>query len=159
MRVLIAEDSAVDQIMLRRVIQGLGHECLVASNGKEAWELYQTHGADVLLIDWMMPGLNGPDLCRRIRAQPGAPYTYVILLTVLDDQEHTRHGMQSGADDYLRKPLQINELELRLIDLPRSLAQASSLPTARRSEQQSAHQAIVGYLDAYGARSDGLVVP
>ena len=98
MRVLIADDSAVDRIMLRRVVEGLGHDVLLASTGKEAWELYQAHGADVLLSDWMMPGLNGPELCRRIRSQPGAAYTYIILLTVLDDNEHTRHGTQAGAD-------------------------------------------------------------
>jgi DNA-binding response OmpR family regulator len=134
MRVLIAEDSAVDRIMLRRIIEGLGHECLLASTGKEAWELSQAEPPDVLISDWMMPGMNGPELCRRIRSQPGAPYTYVILLTVLDDHEHTRHGMQAGADDYLRKPLDIHELELRLINAERVVTLHRWL--SRRDEQR-----------------------
>ena len=115
MRVLIAEDSAVERLMLERFVRELGHECLMAEDGARAWELFQAHGADVLISDWMMPGLDGAELCRRVRAHPGAPYTYVILLTVLDDEEHTRYGMQAGADDYLRKPLRIEDLEMRLI--------------------------------------------
>ena len=115
MHVLIAEDSAVERIMLERFVRELGHEPVLAPDGEQAWELFQTHGADVLISDWMMPGLDGAELCRRVRAHPSAPYTYIILLTVLDDDEHTRFGMQAGADDYLRKPLRIEDLEMRLI--------------------------------------------
>src|ERR671939_2054569 len=115
MRVLIAEDSAIERLILEEAVEGLGHECVAAADGLQAWELFQRSGADVLISDWMMPGLDGPELCRRVRAHPGAPYTYVVLLTVLDDQEHTVAGMQAGADDYLRKPLEIQELEVRLI--------------------------------------------
>jgi predicted ATPase/DNA-binding NarL/FixJ family response regulator len=115
MRVLIADDSALERTLVQRVIQGLGHECLVASDGSEAWQLWQSRGADVLVCDWMMPGLNGADLCRRVRAHSEGSYPYIILLTVLDDSEHSRHGMLAGADDYLCKPLRLDELERRLI--------------------------------------------
>jgi predicted ATPase/DNA-binding NarL/FixJ family response regulator len=115
MRILIAEDNSMERLVLQRTVEGLGHECLAASTGTEAWHLFQQRGADVLISDWMMPGLDGPELCRRVRAHSGAPYTYVIFLTVLDDQQHSRYGMTAGADDYLRKPLDVDELELRLI--------------------------------------------
>jgi predicted ATPase/DNA-binding NarL/FixJ family response regulator len=115
MRILIAEDNSMERLVLQRTIEGLGHECLAARTGTEAWRLFQERGADVLISDWMMPGLDGPELCRRVRAHSGAPYTYVIFLTVLDDQQHSRYGMTAGADDYLHKPLDLDELELRLI--------------------------------------------
>jgi CheY-like chemotaxis protein len=70
MRVLIAEDSAVERIMLERFVRELGHEPVLAHDGAQAWELFQTHGADVLISDWMMPGLDGAELCRRVRAHP-----------------------------------------------------------------------------------------
>jgi predicted ATPase/DNA-binding NarL/FixJ family response regulator len=115
MRVLVAEDNPTQRLALSLAVESLGHDCMLATDGAEAWALLQEHGADVLISDWVMPGLTGPELCQRVRSRIGAPYTYVILLTVLDDREHTRFGMQAGADDYLAKPLQIDELELRLI--------------------------------------------
>src|ERR687886_2808036 len=115
MRLLIAEDSEIERMILRETIEGLGHECLVASDGAEAWELFQRHGAEVVVTDWLMPRLEGPELCRRVRAHPGRPYTYLILLTALDDRESTLAGMAAGADDYLTKPLEVTDLEGRLV--------------------------------------------
>src|SRR5919205_985662 len=115
MRLLIAEDSEIERLVLRETIEGLGHQCLVAADGAEAWDLFQRNGADVVVTDWLMPRLEGPELCRRVRAHPGAPYTYLILLTALDDRESTLAGMAAGADDYLTKPLEITDLEARLV--------------------------------------------
>src|SRR5919206_502937 len=115
MRLLIAEDSEIERLVLRETVEGLGHECLVAADGAEAWELFQRHGADVVVTDWLMPRLEGPELCRRIRARPGPSYTYLILLTALDDRESTLAGMAAGADDYLTKPLEVTDLEARLM--------------------------------------------
>ena len=114
MRVLIAEDGAVERLLAQSTIEMLGHECMVAEDGAQAWALFQEQGADVLLSDWLMPGMSGPELCRRVRAQASTHYTYVILLTKLDDKEHTLVGMRAGADDYLAKPLQIDDLEVSL---------------------------------------------
>jgi predicted ATPase/DNA-binding NarL/FixJ family response regulator len=142
MQVLIAEDSSVERIMLQRFVQQLGHECILAEDGTQAWELFQAHQPDVLISDWMMPGLDGPELCRRVRAYPDAPYTYVVLLTVLDDQEHTRHGMHAGADDYLAKPLQFESLERPLIAAERVRHLHRQL-WHRDNQREHAHQALL----------------
>jgi CheY-like chemotaxis protein len=85
------------------------------ASGDEALAYYAEHGADVVVSDWMMPGLDGAQLCQCMRAHVGAPYTYFILLTALGDSEHRRAGMQAGADDYVAKPFSIDEFEVRLL--------------------------------------------
>ena len=114
MRVLIAEDDAVSRLMLRRSIEQLGHECLVAEDGDVAWELFRRHEVDVVVSDWMMPGLDGPELCRRVRAHPSPTYTYFVLLTSLDGKRYLMAGLEAGADDYLTKPFDRDELRARL---------------------------------------------
>jgi two-component system cell cycle response regulator len=116
-RVLIAEDDAVSRMILRRAIERFGHECLAAA-GIEAWEMYQSapDAIDVVISDWMMPGLDGPTLCEKIRnhADHRDGYPYFVFLTALGDKEHLLEGMQAGADDYLKKPLDRDELRVRL---------------------------------------------
>jgi diguanylate cyclase (GGDEF)-like protein len=114
MKVLVVEDGRTTRMMLRSAVEGLGHECLTASDGSEAWELFRDQGADVIISDWLMPGIEGPELCRMVRAHSG-PYTYFILLTAFNDRGHAMEGMQAGADDYLSKKLDVNDLQLRLI--------------------------------------------
>jgi sigma-B regulation protein RsbU (phosphoserine phosphatase) len=121
MRILLAEDSTASRFLLRRAVQELGHECVVAEDGERAWELYERDGADVVISDWIMPGLDGDELCRRIRAS-GGPYTYFVMLTSLEDKQHVLQGMQAGVDDYLLKPLDRNELGARLIAATRVTA-------------------------------------
>ena len=115
MKILIADDSPTPRLMLQRELEGLGHECVVACDGAEAWELFQGSGVDVVISDWMMPGMDGDELCRRVRADTGAPYAYFILHTSLEDLKHVVQGMQAGADDYLTKPFQRDQLATRLI--------------------------------------------
>jgi two-component system cell cycle response regulator len=115
MKILIADDSPTPRLMLQRELEGLGHECIVACDGTEAWALFQGSGVDVVISDWMMPGMDGDELCRRVRADTGAPYAYFILHTSLEDLKHVVQGMQAGADDYLTKPFQRDQLATRLI--------------------------------------------
>ena len=116
MRVLIAEDDAVSRMILRRAVEKFGHECLVAEDGLRAWELFQsTEEVDVVISDWMMPGIDGPEFCRRVREAKNGLYTFFIFLTALGDKEHLLEGMQAGADDYLAKPLDREQLQVRLI--------------------------------------------
>lgn len=122
MRILIADDSATPRLLLTRELKRLGHECLVAEDGVEAWEMFQTAGAEVVISDWMMPGMDGPELCRRVRESAVGPYPYFILLTSLDDREHVVEGMQAGADDYLTKTFGHDELQARLIAAARVTA-------------------------------------
>ena len=156
MKVLIAEDNAMERLVLQRLVKAMGHECLAASDGEQAWALLQQERAEVLISDWLMPGLDGPELCRRVRARTGGPYTYVILLTVLDDEEHSRQGMQAGADDYLRKPLEIHDLELRLIAAERVTRLDRARPAADVAREQSLErrEAIVRFAERAVVESD-----
>ena len=132
MRVLVAEDDAVSRTILQRAVQKRGHEVLAAEDGNRAWELYCADpDVDVIISDWMMPGVDGLELCRRVRAEEHGydrGYTYFIFLTALGDREHLLQGLKAGADDYLSKPLDRDELEMRLTtalrvtDLHRRLA-------------------------------------
>jgi two-component system cell cycle response regulator len=130
-KVLIADDSPTPRLLLKRELERLGHECLVAKDGLEAWETFQGSGVDVVISDWMMPGLDGDELCRRVRADPDAPYAYFVLLTSLDDKRHVVAGMEAGADDYLTKPFGHEELETRLI----AAARVSSLHRQMDAQQ------------------------
>ena len=118
LNVLVAEDDAVSRTILLRAVQKLGHEVLAAEDGGRAWELYRgASGVDVIISDWMMPGVDGLELCRKVRAEEavdGRGYTYFIFLTALGDREHLLQGLAAGADDYLSKPLDRDELEMRL---------------------------------------------
>jgi two-component system chemotaxis response regulator CheY len=122
MRVLIAEDSATPRVLLERALVGLGHECLVAEDGDRAWKLFVDHGADVVISDWLMPGLDGDELCRRVRQHTEGSYCYFILLTSLEDHSHVIAGMEAGADDYLKKPFVADDLKARLISAARVTA-------------------------------------
>lgn len=108
-----------DDLLSRRVLEGavtrLGHECLIAEDGEQAWRLIRDRGPDVVITDWMMPGIDGVQLCRLIRDHAVEAYTYVIFATSLAERDCVFRGMEAGADDYLTKPLDPYDLEVRLI--------------------------------------------
>jgi diguanylate cyclase (GGDEF)-like protein len=123
MRVLIAEDDAVSRMILQRAVQKFGHEVLVAEDGRKAWKLFrETPDVDVVISDWMMPDMDGLELCIKLREEERDEYTFFIFLTALGDKEHLLEGMQAGADDYLSKPLDRDQLEVRLIAAARVTA-------------------------------------
>ena len=115
MRVLIVDDDPTSLLLLKAIVSRLGHECVVAEDGSGAWEVLSSGGIDVLLTDWMMPGLDGPELCRRVRGEPGDSYIYIVLTTGLDHPEHILEGMGAGADDYLTKPVDSFAVQTRLV--------------------------------------------
>jgi CheY-like chemotaxis protein len=114
-QVLIAEDDPSVRSLVIDVVKQLGHSPTCAKNGADALAVYDDLGADVVVSDWMMPRMDGIELCRCVRSRLGAPYTYFILLTALGDGEHRLAGMQAGADDYVSKPFDIDDIEARLI--------------------------------------------
>ena len=114
MKILVAEDQALAAIFLRRSLEKMGHEVIVAPDGEEAWRIVQEGNSPLLISDWMMPRVDGPELCRRIRGAPGERYTYIILLTSLDRRDDKLTGLRAGADDFLTKPPDPDELALRL---------------------------------------------
>jgi len=144
MRVLIAEDDRVSALVLRRALEKLGHQVVAAENGEAAWALFQTSPCRVVITDWMMPKMDGPSLCARIRdrekASPSAegdeeptPYTYVILLTAKSTRDDRLAGLAAGADDFLVKPLDPAELGARLHVAQRILCMEKELQ-ARSAE-------------------------
>jgi diguanylate cyclase (GGDEF)-like protein len=140
-KILIADDSATPRLLLKRELERLGHECLVAEDGLQAWEAFQGSGVDAVISDWMMPGLDGDELCRRVRADPNAPYAYFVLLTSLDDKRHIVAGMEAGADDYLTKPFGHEELETRLIAAARVSALHRKI-TAQQAELERLNELL-----------------
>jgi CheY-like chemotaxis protein len=117
-RVLIAEDDVAIRDLLLDTLGRQGYAGLAARDGQEAWELFTAEGADVIVSDWLMPRIEGPELCQRVR-EHDAPYTYFILLTALGDQQHHLHGRKSGADDYLAKPFDLEDLGARMVTAER----------------------------------------
>jgi two-component system cell cycle response regulator len=115
MRILIADDDAISRLMLNAIATKLGHDCLTASDGSSAWQLLTTHSVDVLLTDWMMPGLDGPQLCKRVREELTDHYIYIVLITGQQRPEQVMEGMNAGADDYLIKPIYPFGVQTRLI--------------------------------------------
>ncbi len=115
MRVLIAEDDAIPRMILKLAVEQAGHHCLVAEDGSQAWDMYQNVSVDVLISDRIMPGLDGIELCRPVRQSSGSGYTYFIFLTGLGDRKQIIAGIQTGADDYLPKPLVPEDLQIRLL--------------------------------------------
>lgn len=115
MKILVVDDDPVSRLIAEEAVRKLGHECLSADGGEPAWELFQKERPDVVISDWLMPDLDGLEFCRRIRFEQTAMYSSFILVTSLGDKQHALEGMLAGADDYLSKPLQIDELQMRLI--------------------------------------------
>lgn len=115
MRILVADDDMTSRLFLQAAVEDLGDDCTLAADGAEAWDLYVEATPDVLIADRMMPGLDGLELCRRVRTHSADSYTYVILATSLGDREDVIEGMEAGADDYLTKPVDPFDLETRLV--------------------------------------------
>jgi signal transduction histidine kinase len=116
MRVLAVDDDAVARLAVQAMVRALGHECLLARDGFQAWDCLQAEPFDVVITDRVMPDLDGLELCRKIRANSSdAGYVYVVLASALGEDDQARDGMLAGADDYLVKPLRRGKLELKLI--------------------------------------------
>jgi len=122
MKILIAEDQPTAALFLSRTLEKLGHEVVVAHDGEEAWKILRQGDSPLLISDWMMPNLSGTDLCRRIRAVGGERYIYIILVTSRDRREDRLNGLRAGADDFLTKPPDADELAVRLGIAERILA-------------------------------------
>jgi sigma-B regulation protein RsbU (phosphoserine phosphatase) len=114
MRALVADDDAIGTTILSRALAKWQFEVSTAGDGEAAWDLIRSTAPQLAILDWMMPALDGPALCRRIRETPATAHMYVILLTSRDSRADLVAGLESGADDYLVKPFDPGELRARL---------------------------------------------
>jgi diguanylate cyclase (GGDEF)-like protein len=115
MRVLIADDDPMQRLYLTRCLSSWGYETLVVEDGEEAWKILQRDDApQMVLLDWMMPGMDGTVLCQHVRGLKDRPYTFIVLLTARREQQDLLSGLGAGADDYMTKPVNTPELQARL---------------------------------------------
>ena len=142
MRILVAEDEEVSRIKLQYLATSWGYEVVSARDGNEALAILEREDAPLLaILDWIMPGLDGPDICQRIRKTRRSPYIYVIMLTAKTDRQDIILGMDAGADDYVKKPFDPQELKVRL----RAGQRIVELQEALRI--QATHDALTGALN------------
>src|SRR5579859_2629217 len=104
MRILIADDDLTSRLVLQATLKKLGHMVTSASNGLEALQAFDKQSVPILISDMLMPGMDGLELCRRIRSVPRPQYTYFILLTTVGSKSGYLDGMKAGADDFIHKP-------------------------------------------------------
>jgi two-component system cell cycle response regulator len=145
-KILIAEDDAVLLDALETKLAKWGYEVVATQNGDEAWQAVQAEdGPRIAILDWMMPGMDGLEVCRKIRESIKEPYIYIILLTALQGEEDLVSGMKAGADDYITKPFKSNELEVRLCAGIRVIELQDELITAREILREKAtHDTLTG---------------
>lgn len=118
--VLVVDDDRATREGLAMAVRSFGHSCRSACDADEALAKLAAHSADVVISDWEMPGITGPELCAKVRsAGDEAPYTYFIIFTSHHDRAHLLAGMRAGADDFQRKPVDLDELEARLVTAAR----------------------------------------
>jgi two-component system, cell cycle response regulator len=145
-RMLIAEDDPVSRRMLEAVLTKWGYDVVIAGDGIEALRILEKGDAPSLaVLDWTMPGLEGPEVCQRVREQTNRPYTYILLLTARSQKGDLLRGLESGADDYLTKPFDALELRARLHVGQRILDLQDSLIAAREELRfRATHDALTG---------------
>jgi diguanylate cyclase (GGDEF)-like protein len=146
LKVLVAEDDAMFRRLLERQLQNWGLEVIAVEDGEQAWKIVeQPNPPDLLILDWMMPGIDGVDLCRRVRQQQNDRYPYVLLLTGKDEKQDVIEGLNSGADDYLTKPFDLGELRARIRAGKRILSLQQQLIRAREAlRYEATHDALTG---------------
>jgi two-component system cell cycle response regulator len=144
--VLIAEDDPIFRRILESWFKRWDYRVTAVENGAEAWEVLQREDAPQLaVLDWMMPGMDGIEVCRRIRSRDQGVYRYVLLLTAKDDKQDVIAGLEAGADDYLTKPFDVDELRARVRAGKRILDLQAALIRAKDDLQfAAAHDALTG---------------
>ena len=131
-RILIAEDDPVSRRILQAFLERWGYEVTVATDGAHALQILEAEASPSLaILDWMMPGMDGPQVCEKVRSQRKQPYVYILLLTARSQKDDVLCGLESGADDYLTKPFHAPELRARLQVGERILELQNGLIAAR----------------------------
>jgi diguanylate cyclase (GGDEF)-like protein len=157
MKILVADDDQVSLMMMRRMLVQTGYDVVTAQDGWTAVEsILEENGPRLLLLDWMMPELSGPEVCKAIRTRSGQGYIYIVLLTAKDSKADLIAGLEAGADDYLTKPCHPEELRARLRTGQRVLRLEDGLVEARDEMHfRATHDALTSLLNR-GAIMDAL---
>lgn len=143
MNVLVVDDDGIIRLLLSSALQKLGHTVRAASNGRDALEAWQEEHHTLIISDWMMPDLDGLELCRRIRAEKGADFAYLILLTSRTGKANYLEAMEAGADDFISKPFEKDQFAARvrvaerILELHENL-RAANLDLERRVTERTA---------------------
>lgn len=149
MKILIAEDETIQRRLLESLLTGWGHEVAVATNGTQAWAMLQGENRpDLTILDWMMPGMDGLRVCAELRKDSSQTYVYIVLLTARNRKQDLLQALDAGADDYLVKPFDAQELKARLKAGKRILDLQEQLVSANRNLQfQATHDSLTGLLN------------
>lgn len=148
-KILIAEDDPTTRQLLKSILVKWGYDVIDTSNGNEAWQALQAEEAPRLaILDWKMPGMDGTEICRKVRQEVNEHYIYIILLTARDRDEDLIAGMEAGADDYITKPFKTSELRVRLRAGRRIVELQNELIAAREIlKRQAAYDSLTGLLN------------
>ena len=139
MKVLIAEDEPISRRRLATMLEGWGYEVVITCDGAEAWEELQREDAPrIAILDWLMPKMDGLQVCQKVRQVSSEPYVYVILLTSKSQKEDSIVGWEAGVDDYLTKPFDAQEFQAHLRAAERIIKLQNELIVARESQRQLA---------------------
>jgi two-component system, cell cycle response regulator len=157
MKILIADDDAVSRRVLEEFLRKWGYQVASVANGADAWALLEADDSPrIAILDWMMPELEGVEVCRRVRARSDRAYTFLILLTAHGQKDSLLSGLKAGADDYLSKPFNAEELRARLQVAERILRVQDELIAARDALHfQATHDLLTG-VSSRGAAMDFL---
>jgi two-component system, cell cycle response regulator len=144
LKILIADDEALSRRLLEKTLERAGYEVIAVENGRAAVrQLCQSDGPRLALLDWVMPEIDGPGVCREVRRQQEDSYVYMVLLTSKEAKEDIVTGLESGADDYLTKPFNVDELKARLRTGERILHLEGRLVEAREMMRfKATHDAL-----------------
>ena len=158
MRILVVDDDPLTLHMVVYRLRQWGHEVISCTDGDSAWKVLEGGMVpNVAILDWMMPGINGPDLCQKIRSKKDCPYVYIVLLTGRNNPEDLIVGLDAGADDYLTKPFHLGELEARLRAGKRIVDLQNELISARETLRIQAMQDPLTQILNHGAILDALL--
>jgi len=144
--VLIAEDDPLFRHLLQSWLTKWKYRVVATDNGMDAWNILQQEDSpQMAILDWIMPGMDGVELCRRIRCCEPGPYRYLLLLTAKDDKQDVVQGLEAGADDYLTKPFNVDELRARVRAGRRILELQEALTRTHQALQfEAAHDGLTG---------------
>lgn len=148
MKIIIAEDNKVSAKLLEKLLSKAGHEIICADNGRSAWEKLNETGARILVSDWMMPELSGIELCQKIRSSDFPGYIYIILLSAKNERKDALEGLMAGADDYMMKPFDPEELKVRIRTAERIINLEDRFEKTQKQLLISEKMASIGQLAA-----------